>query len=51
MKRALSLALLLATTASLLSACIVVPPRDHYHGGYRDGYRDGYGYRGGYYGR
>ncbi len=46
MKRALSLAILLATTATLLSACIVVPPRGHYHDyrdGYRDGYRNGYG--------
>jgi starvation-inducible outer membrane lipoprotein len=32
MKRAIALTLLLATTSALLSACIVVPPRDgHYH--------------------
>ena len=31
MKRALCLAVLLSTTAALLSACIVVPPRGHYY--------------------
>jgi len=41
MKRRLTLALVLFTSAALLSGCIIVPPR---HGGYRDGgYRDGHG--------
>ncbi|WP_198937776.1 hypothetical protein [Pelomonas sp. KK5] len=44
MKKLLTRAAILGVLASMLSGCIVLPPRGHYYGD--RGYHDGYGYRG-----